>query len=48
MAARGSTAAQEVAGTSAGLFVESPLPAGIHHLQCGAPCMPSRGPWVLR
>ena len=39
MAARGSTAAQEPAGTSAGIFVKGPLPAGIHHLQCGPPCI---------
>ena len=47
MAAQGSTAAQEPAGTSAGIFVEGPLPAGFHHLQCGPPCMPSRDPGDL-
>ncbi len=39
---RGSIAAREPAGNSTGLFVEGPLPAGIHHLQCEPPCMPSR------
>ncbi len=40
--ARGSTAAQKLAGTSTGLTVDGPVPGKIYYLQRYPQCLPSQ------